>query len=105
VTKDISNAMKTLTINNRTFQYEIFEDSTEWGTYQYTEFYDGTITVTRKKYWLFGEKNTKTIPNHVFTIYNDIEDKTYTKKQVRGWIERQVELLDREEEIERGEII
>ncbi len=34
--------MKTLTINNRTFQYEIFEDSTEWGTYYYTEFYDGT---------------------------------------------------------------
>jgi hypothetical protein len=97
--------MKTLTINNRTFQYEIFEDSTEWGTYHYTEFYDGTITVSRKKYWLFGEKITKTIANHVFTIWCDIEDKNYTKKQVRGWIERQVELLDREEEIKRGEII
>jgi hypothetical protein len=97
--------MKTLTINNRAFQYEIFEEVSEYGDYQYTEFYDGTITVTSKKYWLFGEKITKTIAKHVFTIYRDIEDKCYTKKQVRGWIEHQVELLDREEEIERGEII
>lgn len=97
--------VKTLTINDRTFQYQIFEESTEWGTYQYTEFYDGTTTVTSKKYWLFGEKITKTIPKLVFTIWNDIEDNTYTKKQVRSWIEHQVELLDREEEIKRGEII
>ncbi len=97
--------MKTLTINNRTFEYETFYDVSEYGTHEYTEFYQGTITKTRKMFWFFGPEIIEVKPRLVFTIYSDIENKSYTKKQVRSWIEYQVELLDREEEIKRGEII
>ena len=97
--------MKTLTINNRTFEYEIFHHSSEYGDSAWTEFYEGTMTETHKKYWLFGKKITTIKPIKVFTIWYDIESKNHTKKQVRDWIQRQVDLLNREEEIRRGEII
>lgn len=101
----IINNMKTLTINNRTLQYTLCYHTSEYGHSEWTEFYEGTITETHKKYWLFGKEITTTKPKKVFTIWRNIESKDYTKKQVRDWIERQVELLDREDEIRRGEII
>jgi hypothetical protein len=97
--------MKTLTINNRTFQYELCYHSSEYGNSEWTEFYEGTITETRKKYWLFGKEITTTQPKKVFTIWQNIESKNHTKKQVRDWIEKQIDLLNREEEIKKGEII
>lgn len=97
--------MKTLTINNRTLQYKLCFDSFEYGDSEWTEFYEGTITETHKKYWLFGEEITTVKPRKVFTIWANIESKHITKKEVRTWIEREVELLDREDEIRRGEII
>ena len=97
--------MKTLTINNRKLEYKLFWHSSEYGESEWTEFYEGTITETHKKYWLFGKEITTIKPKKVFTIWNNIESKNYTKKKVRDWIEYQVELLDREDEIRRGEII
>ena len=93
----IINNMKTLTINNRTLQYTLCYHTSEYGHSEWTEFYEGTITETHKKYWLFGKEITTTKPKKVFTIWRNIESKDYTKKQV--------ELLDREDEIRRGEII
>ena len=45
--------------------------------------------IQRKKFW--GWRN--------------IESKNHTKKEVRDWIQYEVDLLNREDEIRRGEII
>ena len=97
--------MKTLTINNRKLKYRCWYGESEYGVHEGTEFYQGTITKTHKKFWFFGPEIIKVKPKLVFTIYRDIEHKSYTKKQVREWIQHEVDLLDREDEIRRGEII
>jgi hypothetical protein len=97
--------MKTLTINNRELKYRIFWHSSKYGECEWTEFYEGTTTKTYKRFCLFGKETTVVKPKYVFTIYRDIEDKSYTKKQVRDWIQYELDLLNREDEIMRGEII
>ena len=97
--------MKTLNVNGRVLQYELFWHSSEYGTSEWTEFYEGTITETRKKYWLFGKEITNIKPKKVFTIWRNIESPDYTKKQIRALLEHEVEKLDRKKEIENGEII
>jgi hypothetical protein len=97
--------MKDLNVNGRTFQYEIFSDVSEYGETVFTEFYEGKETKTRRKYFLFGPEITKEVPHKVFTIYFDIEDTDRTKDEVRTVLERHIELLDREAQIQRGEII
>lgn len=97
--------MKTITIQGKTFEYEIFCDVDQWGESFYTEFYSGTETFTRRKYFIFGKKETLTRPKLVFTIYDNIEDHRRTKEDTRNKIEREVELLNRKEEIKRGELI
>jgi hypothetical protein len=98
--------MKTLEINGVSLQYLMFESHNEYdGGSTWTRFYIGNTTRTYRKYWLFGKNVTVIEPKYVFTIWRDIESKDYTKKQVRGWIEHELELLGREGEIKRGEII
>ena len=97
--------LKTLEINGISLQYLMFESTSEYGSNTFARFYMGNTTRTYRKYWLFGEKITVIEPKYVFTIWRDIESKDYTKKQVRGWIEHELELLDREAEIRKGEII
>lgn len=97
--------MKSLSINENTFWYEIEVDSSEYGDYYTTNFYQGTETVKRKKYILFGAEIVKTVPKLVFSLYMNIEDPSYTKSDIRALISREIELMNRVEEIERGEII
>ncbi len=98
--------MKTLNVNGRELQYKIFSDFSEYhGTYYWTKFYEGVTTKTSKKFLFFGETITTVEPNHVFTIHRNIESIHYTKKEIRELIEVQLALLDREDEIQRGEII
>ena len=97
--------LKTLFVNGQQFEYKVCSDVSEYDTYSWTEFYRGVEAVTYRKYWLFGEKVTVYKPKFVFKIYHDIENKGYTKAEVRKWIEREVELLNRADEIEKGEII
>ena len=97
--------LKTLEINGVTLQYEMLYHNSEYGENTWYRFYLGTTTRTYKKCWLFGKKITLIEPKYVFTIWRDIESKDYTKKQVRGWIEHELELLGREAQIRKGEII
>jgi hypothetical protein len=97
--------MKSLTIDGQTFKYELFCDTTEYGDYHWTEFYQGEETVTRKKFWLFGEKITKVHPKMVFKLNINIEDEGYTKGDIRTMIFRKIKLMNRKSEIERGEIV
>ncbi len=97
--------MKSITVNGRTFQYQIYADPDQWGDNISTCFYDGTETIKHKKYWLWGEIISKEEPKIVFELPFNIEDDHLTKGQVRERLERAVELLTRREQIQRGEII
>jgi hypothetical protein len=98
--------MKKITILGKEFEYKIFSDCNEHdGVYHWTEFYQGTEEETYRKYLLFGEKKTRIIPKFMFKVYDSIEDNSYTKAQMKEKLERKVELIFRQEEIERGEII
>jgi len=97
--------MKEINVNGRTFQYEVEMYQGEFGYFYETLFYEGLETRTRKKYFLFGETITITKPKWVFTIHCDIESEYYTKSEIRNKILKQVELLERKKQIERGEII
>lgn len=95
--------MKELTIRGKTLQYKVFVN--EYDSYDYTEFYMGTYTVSKRKYIFFGETITEVKHKHVFTIYKNIEDKHYSSIEIRELILRELGLLDREAQINRGEII
>jgi len=96
--------MKPITIKGEKFYYKIFEDISEWGVHIYTEF--GKLKkVTRKKYWLWGEKIEKEEFICEFSLDYDIEDPQYSKEKVKSDIERPWEILERQKEILRGEII
>jgi len=97
--------MKEINVNGRVFHYEVNVYTGEFCYYHETEFYEGVETYTRKKYFLFGETITITKPKWVFTIHCDIESEYYTKSEIRNKILKQVELLERKKQIERGEII
>lgn len=97
--------MKEINVNGRVFHYEVNVYSGEFCYYYETLFFEGFETHTRKKYFLFGETITITKPKWVFTIHCDIESEYYTKSEIRNKILKQVELLERKKQIERGEII
>lgn len=97
--------MKTLDINGRKINYEVLYDVSEYGETYETVFYEGTKITTRKKYYLFGEKISKEVPREIFRLYFNIEDERKTKRDIRSRIERELELLGRKEQIEKGELI
>ena len=97
--------MKKITISGQEFEYKVFHDCTEHGDWYWTEFYQGTEEETYRKYLFFGEKKIRIIPKLIFTEHTNIEDNCYTKANIKKRLERQVELLNRKKEIERGEII
>jgi hypothetical protein len=98
--------MKELEIRGRKYQYEIFSDCNEYDGLTYeTEFYQGTKIVSKRKYLLFGKRIVKEIPKFAFKVFFNIEDPSFTKSFVRAAVEKQAELLYRQEEIDRGEII
>jgi hypothetical protein len=97
--------MKEITIGNRTLQFAVLCEANEADSYEYTEFYEGTKTATRKKWLLWGKTITTEKPKLVFTIYNDITSTKLTKEYWRTEISKKLELLDRRDQIERGEYI
>ncbi len=94
--------MKTITIDGRTLGYIII-DSVESGTY--TNFYEGTYLHTYRKWFLFGEKITVEKPKLIFQIWGDIESPFRTKKGLKKLIKGEIEILDRIEEISKGELV
>ena len=96
---------KILDVNGRKIEYEVFYDVSEYGETYETVFYEGTQIVSRKKYFLFGEQVSKEVPREIFRLYFNIEDEGRTKSEIRAIIERKLELLDRKDQIRRGELI
>lgn len=97
--------MKKITISGREFQYQNFWYESEFGDYAKTTFYQGTKTETYRKYWLFGPMITVEVPIEVFVFDDDIESNRFTKEELRQKLEKKVKLLDRQAEIDRGELI
>lgn len=93
--------MKTIKFNDRIFQYEIENDVDLYKTF----FYEGYIDIKHKKYLLFGKTITKSIPKYIFTLRINIESCKYKKDQIKTMIEEKIKILERQQEIERGEII
>lgn len=97
--------MKEIIIGNRTLQFQVMCEANECDSYEYTEFYEGTETVTRKKWLFWGETITEEKPKLVFTIYRDITSPKLTKEYWRREISKEIELLDRRDEILKEEYI
>lgn len=97
--------METITISGREFQYNIVWYDGEFGDYAETVFYLGTKTETYRKYLLFGPMVTVEVPIEAFRFDGNIKSNKYTKEELRKKLEKKVELLDRQAEIDRGELI
>lgn len=97
--------MKSININGREFQYEVEEDAGEYGSSYETKFYEGLEQYFTRKYIFWGEKTYKTRPKFAFNVYFNIEDNFITKQELRKKLERALELLQREKEIELGNLI
>ena len=89
----------------RNLQYEVKVYVTEHGDIVWTEFYEGTVTKTRKKYWLFGKIITTDVPKEIFRLNFDVETADRTKRELSAILHRKLELLERQNEIDRGELI
>jgi hypothetical protein len=97
--------MKELVFEGTTLHYERISIDSELGDSIVTNFYLGEETFTRRKYIIFGEKITETKPKLVFRLWFDVESENWTKEEVRKKIAREMALLNRKDEIARGEII
>ena len=99
------SSMRYVDIEGRIIHYKCFYEHGEYGIFSWTEFYEGTASVTRKKYLLFGEEITTEEPKLIFTIYEDCD----CPRKSRGWwrekIMKELELLNRADELSRGELI
>ena len=100
--------MRTIEINGRVLAYETKWNSMgEYGDYPVTIFYEGTTTRLRRTGFLgiFGRIVTEEIPKEVFKIYQDSNDERLTRGYWRERIENEIELLDRKDQLKRGDLI
>jgi hypothetical protein len=101
--------MKELDFDGRLFLYDIVShDCGEYGagTCYTTDFYDTEEIITeRKKFILFGPIVQEISYKKLFTVNFSIESEHRTKKEVRKHIQHEVDLMNRREEIKRGEFV
>lgn len=90
--------MKKITIDGVEYYYFIHGETSH--TYFYTK-----KEYEAKKYCFFGKKITKTKNVYQFMICLDIESPYNSKSNIQTAINRELEVLKRKEEIQRGEII
>lgn len=97
---------KEIQINGETWFYTVYERN----EYDETAFFKTkTKIVTKKKYWFFGEKKEVEVEKYYndadFVLPLNVEDPSYSKRQILERILKKIEYLNRVEEIKRGEII
>jgi hypothetical protein len=100
---------KTITILGKEYLYELVSyDCGPYGgdTCYNTYFYNPTpIIKTRKKYLLWGPEIEYSEYEQLFIIHCNIESSYFTKEEITKKILKEVALLNRADEIQRGEII
>jgi hypothetical protein len=101
--------MREINIDGRVLKYQLMGDCDEYGTWEWTEFYEGTeiVTKTVRSGWfdLFGTRVQVEVPKLIFEINMSCDDDRITKEEWRERIIRELKLLNRREELERGELI
>lgn len=97
-----------ITIAGRTLKFQVLQIPGELISDKMinrTNFYEGTEKHTYKKWGLFGETITEEIPKLVFTIDEAINNPNKSKEWWQKELLEQIKILERKEEIERGEFI
>lgn len=101
--------LKKITILGKIYQYKLDYKSGEYRDDIITKFYDGVKIVKYRKYYFFGPILKK--PKKIFFLkvkYN-IESTSFTKEELRTKLEKDfkqhIDLLNRVEEIKKGELI
>jgi len=98
--------MKSIRIQERELQYQTIWDCDEVGEWCWTEFYEGTVEVTKRKFPQFWKKYTVIEPRILFKIEGaNTEDPRLLKSWWKKKIEENLEMLGRSNEIKRGELI
>lgn len=96
-------------IGKREFEYTILTTTHDDGEYSETKFYEQAEVDEKKWNWrkfrMIKTGNRIIIMQHAFSLYRDIHCNRTTKGEIRKLIEREVELLNRRDEITRGEVI
>lgn len=101
--------MKPLNINGRQILYKLKYDSGDYGCGWYADFYEGTTTSYRKRFFLFGPVISRVKPKFIFTIRQNIESDVYTKEDILILINKELLEYDiklkRRNEIKKGNLI
>lgn len=97
--------MKEITIQGRTLQYQTLWDCSEYGEWCWTEFYEGTVIVKKRKRWWSKKTIEKIIPKKLFSIPADTKDERLSKHSWRVRILHELDLLNRLEQLKNGELI
>lgn len=106
--------MKKIKFQDIEFEYEtLWESYGEYGDRPVTIFYMGITRAIRKK-WIGAKggwglpwkrvKVTEEIPREVFRIYGDSMDTSLSKGWWRDQIQKKIDLMNREEELSRGDL-
>ena len=93
--------MKEIKFEGRRYLYEVHTHN----EFYCTHFYHPEPRPARWWERVFGTTHGGLVYDLVFTLGINIEDPRHTKSYVRECMRKEVELLDRAEEIRRGEII
>jgi len=102
----IDSSLKKIVVDGRKLYYKIITDTDGIYLYKHTNFYETNSKYTLvKKHVIFGKLIKKHDNKVIFYINQDIEDEKYTKDDVKGFIVKELKLLDRKKEINKGEII
>lgn len=99
--------MNSIQIDGRNLQYESEDFSDMAGDWKATAFYEGTELVQRKRrIGLFkSEVYEVEEPKFLFRIYENVNNILLSKSWWKRKILHELELVDRENEIKRGELI
>ena len=102
----IDTDLKPLNFRGRNLFYKLRLIDTDYGCSYVSDFYlTNNVTKRRKKFYLWGE--IILIPNNKveFTVRFNIESRNFSKKTVRKKLGEKVDLLDRSDELKKGEIV
>lgn len=68
----------------------------------YTIFYYGEEEISHKRFLFFGKTITKKVPRKILSVEADIYDSNYSKEFWKRYLDKVIEIIKREEEIEKN---
>lgn len=96
--------MKNLSYKEYDFLYSIF-DCTPHGIAETTFYENKPRYKNRRKYYIFGPKIEVKYYKKLFILDYDIENPKYNKDDIRKDLDNHISYIERQREIEKGEIV